>query len=116
MQNIGQKIEELSETLHADLGLAHLSDEEKADLFARLQEHLHEIMFNAVRGALSHKENQRLRAALEQENYDVVGRILKHHRELEKKIEEEMERGASELKLTITEEQKNAGSGNEAVS
>lgn len=110
MQNIGQKIEELSEDLHADLGLAHLPDEEKADLFARLQEHLHAIILAAVSGALSHKETQRVTQALDQENYEMVDRTLKHHPELETKLEDEITRGFNELKSIITEEQNNARS------
>lgn len=115
MGDLGQKIEEYAEALHADLGLVHLPDEQKADLFARLEEHLHEIIVRAVSPVLSHKENTRIHQALEQENYETVGKILKHHPELGEKIEKEMTRGFNELKLTIAEEQKNAGSGTEAV-
>lgn len=107
MYDLGKKIDEFSDELYIDLGLADLPEERKADLFARIQEHLHQALLATLRGVLGEKELGEVRTTLDQEDYGRLASILNrypaHKSEIEKKLETEMQN----LKVIISEEQKN---------
>ncbi len=108
--NLDKKIDEYSEQLFADLGLTNLPEEGKADIYARVQEHLHKSIQETLKSVLrSPHELVRIGAALEQENYKELSRILKKYPQYKTKLEEEVEKEFQNLKAIITEEQKYAG-------
>ena len=51
--DLEQKIEDYSGELFADLGLATLTEDDKADLYARVQEHLHQVIVEILRPFLA---------------------------------------------------------------
>ncbi|OGE79215.1 MAG: hypothetical protein A2751_04450 [Candidatus Doudnabacteria bacterium RIFCSPHIGHO2_01_FULL_46_14] len=112
--DLEQKIEDYSEELFSDLGLASLSEDDKADLFARVQEHLHQVIVEVLRPLLPAPEITKMKQSLNQEDYHALDLVLaaypQHKEAMEAKIDEEFEK----LKLTIAEEQKNAGFGTAA--
>lgn len=113
--DLEKKIEEYSEELFNDLGLATLTEDDKADLYARVQEHLHQVIVEILRPHLAQAEIAKIKQSVGQEDYHALDQILANYPQyketLETKIDEEFEK----LKLTIAEEQKNAGSGTAAV-
>lgn len=108
MYNLDKQIDEYSEELFADLGLAILPEEQKADLYARVQEHLHAVIIELLRPMVRPDELTSLHAALEQEDYRVLGRTLKRYSQLKKPLEDKIEAEFQKLKLTIAEELKHA--------
>ncbi len=109
--DLEKRIDDYSAELFADLGLASLSEEGKADLYARLEDHLHRVIISVLRPLVDDGKIAKLKQALDHEDYHPAGEILRAHpqykNDLESKIEEEFNR----LKLTIAEEQKNVGTG-----
>lgn len=108
---LGEKIDQYSDELFADLGLATLSEEEKADIFARLEEHLHKVILEMIASVATAHELAKIEQALDGENYREVGRLLEQFKELKNKLEQKIEQEFQILKLTIAEEQKHAKSG-----
>lgn len=111
MYDLAKKMDEYSDELFLDLGLITSPEEQKADIYARLQDHLHSVVLASFKKVLNRKEMTKLRTALEQEDYRRLNEILKLHpkqqAELEQKIQSEYDR----LKLIISKEQKKLGSG-----
>lgn len=107
--DLPKKIEDYLEELFADLGLTSLSEEKKADLYARVQEHLHRAIMETFKPVLDKGGVAKLDQALEQENYGYLSALIKNQAvikpELDKKIEQEFEA----LKLIIAKEQEHAG-------
>lgn len=108
---LAEKIDQYSDELFADLGLVTLSEEEKADIFARLEEHLHKVILEMVAPVATRKELSKIERALDGENYQQVGRLLEQFSQLKNKLEQKIEQEFQILKLTIAEEQKHAKSG-----
>lgn len=106
--DLSKKIDEYSEELYFDLGLTGLAEEQKADLYARIQDHLHAVILEAAIEVLRPRELQDLRSGFEQEDYRGLGRILKNHPEFAKDFDEKIKEELGKLKLTIAEEQKHA--------
>ena len=106
MYQLDKKIDEYSESLFTDLGLSNLKEEEKADIYARVQEHIHSIMFQTLTPVISAKDITSIREHIAQENYrkleEVLHRYPKAHEQLEKKIQDEY----NNLKTIISEELK----------
>ncbi len=110
MYDLGKEIDEYSEELFADLGPVPLPEEKKADIYARLKEHLHRVIANTFAPVLKAGEFNRIREALEQEDYRALARILKRYPQFISALESRVESEFKNLKLTIAKEQKNAGS------
>lgn len=107
MYNLDKKIEDYSEELFADLGPVALPEEKKADLYARVQEHLHRVIVEVLTGRLAEGEMARAHSALEHEDYRALSRILKRYPQYKDQLEEKIAAEFKNLKLTIAEEQKN---------
>lgn len=111
MYDLDKKIDEYSDELFSDLGVVSLSEEKKADIYARVEEHFHRVIVATLTPVLNREQLRQVTDALDQEDYRMLGKILKkypqHIEELENKIDEEMQ----SLKLIITEEEKNATMG-----
>ena len=106
--DLGKKIEEYGDELFLDIGLANLPEEQKAEIYARLEDHLHEVIVSHFSKLLEKRALRAIRNALDQEDYRLLGKILKkypqHAAALEAKVKQEFD----SLKLIIAEEQKNA--------
>ena len=95
--------------MFVDLGLTSLPEEQKAEIFARVQDHIRKVIMEVFAKVLSQKESARMKQALEQENYHGVGRILKKYGQFKNELEDKIDKEFDQLKQTITEEQKHAG-------
>ena len=108
--NVAQKVEEFTEELFVDLGLAALPEEKKADIFARVEEHFRQAIIGSLRELTPRADVSRLERALSEERTEALDRLLskypQHRQAVENKIEEELQK----LKLIIAEEQ-NDGQG-----
>lgn len=107
--DLDKKLDEYSEELFVDLGLTGLPEEQKADIYARLEERLHHVILNTLTPALSGAEVSKLKLALEQEDYRGLSKILKKHPQFKTELEEKIQKEFDQLKLTLAEEQKHAG-------
>lgn len=105
---LGRKIDEFSDELFVDLGLVSLPEEKKAEIYARLQDHLHSVILGSLAKVLSQIQLSEIQAAVDQEDYRRLNKLLKkypqHLAGLEAKVQQEFDK----LKLTIAKEQKNA--------
>jgi hypothetical protein len=111
IKDLNKRIEEYSEELFADLGPVALPEEKKADVYARVQEHLHRIILATLTPVLGHAEISRIHETLEQEDYRALGKILKHYPQYQQTVDTRIDEEFKNLKLMIAEEQKNASSG-----
>lgn len=107
MYDLEKKIDDYTDTLFIDLGLTNLPEENKADIFARVQDHLHKALLETLAPVIRAQELARISDALEQENYQLLSKILEHYPQYKDKIENKIESEMQSLKLIITEEQKN---------
>lgn len=107
MYDLDKRIDEYSEELFADLGLVTLPEEKKAEIYARVQEHLHRLILEILTRLLNQREIAKTEEALEQENYHALGKILKRHPKFKNELEQKINQELANLKLTITKEQKN---------
>ena len=108
--DLEQKIEDYSEELFVDLGLATLTEETKADLFARVQNHLHQVIVEFLRPRLAAGEIAKINQALNEEDYHSLDMVLKEYPQYKDALETKIDEEFLKLKLTISEEQKNARS------
>lgn len=100
-----KKIEEFSEELFTDLGLSALPEEQKADIYARLQQHLHKVITMILSKVLSQSELEQLYKALEQENYRYLRKVIKKYPQLSAPLEEKIRQEFDNLKSLINKEQ-----------
>lgn len=107
MYSLDQKIEEYTEEAFADLGLASLSEEKKADIFARIQEQFQKAILTTLRGAIRPEDLAAIEGALEQENFEALTAALKRHPQFREELEKKIQKEFDQIKLTIAEEQKN---------
>ena len=107
MYDLEQKIEDYSRELFVDLGVSNLSEDQKADLYARVQEHFHKVMVEAFSRILNPKELDRLIESLDQEDYEFLKNILQRHPEITPNVEDKIEQEFGRLKMAITKEQEN---------
>ncbi|MDP3993560.1 MAG: hypothetical protein U1C57_02605 [Candidatus Doudnabacteria bacterium] len=109
MYDFEKKIDGYTEEVFLDLGLSSLPEEKKAEIFARVQDHIHKVILDVFEKVLSLKESAKIKQALEQENYHGVSKILKKHGQFKNQLEDKIDKEFNQLKQTITEEQKHAG-------
>lgn len=107
--DLEKKIEEYSEEVFVDLGLATLSEDVKADLYARVQEHLHKVIISVLEPLIAPEELAKVQQALDQEDYHAVNTSLARYPQYKEALETKIDEEFNKLKLTMTEEQKNAG-------
>jgi hypothetical protein len=107
MLDIGKKINDYSEELFADLGMSILPEEKKADIYARVQEHIHEVILDCLSEALDTAELYRIKQAMDVENYVLLKKALDRHPDIKDSLEEKIDAEFNKLKLTVAEEQKN---------
>ena len=109
--DLEKKIDDYSAELFADLGLAALPEDSKADLYARFEDRLHRVIMLFLKPILDPTAMSQIKQAVENEDYhalnQVLGKFPQYKSDLEAKIDEEFKK----LKLTITEEKKDAGHG-----
>lgn len=105
---LDKKIDQYSDELFLDLGLTNLPEDKKAEIYARLQDHLHYVIVSSLAKLLKPEELSEIRTAIDQEDYGELNKLLKkypeHITDLEARVQEEYD----SLKLIIAEEQKNA--------
>ena len=109
MYDFDRRIDEYTEELFVDLGVTSLPEEKKAEIFARVQEHLRKVILEVSAQVLSHKELAKIKQGLEQENYHEVGKILKRRGQFKSELEDKIDSEFNQLKLKIIEEQKDVG-------
>ncbi len=109
--DLNKEIDEYSEELFSDLGPMALPEETKADLYARLEEHLHKALLTVLTPVLHGQEIRRIHEALEQEDYKMLNKILKKYPQYKNQLEGKIEQEFKNLKAVIAEEQKNASRG-----
>ena len=108
--DLEEKIENYSEDLFNDLGLASLDEEGKADLYARVQDNLHRAIAEALKDLLPQSELSKIKQALDQEDYHALDLVLKEYPQYKDTLETKIDEEFKKLKLTIAEEQRNEGS------
>lgn len=108
MVDLGKKIDEYSEEVFVDLGLTALPEERKAEIFARLQDHLHQAILKELNPLIRSSDLANISAALEEENYQTVDRILKRYPLYKQRLESKIEREFQKLKSILGEEQLHA--------
>ncbi|OGE76935.1 MAG: hypothetical protein A3C85_01345 [Candidatus Doudnabacteria bacterium RIFCSPHIGHO2_02_FULL_48_21] len=106
--DLEQKIEDYSEELFIDLGLATLTEETKADLFARVQNHLHQVIAEIVKQYLPAPDVTKINQALSEEDYRALDVVLKNYPQYKEQLETKIDEEFAKLKQTISEEQTNA--------
>ena len=104
MYHLGEIIDEYTEELFVDLGLTTLPEEKKADLFARIEEHLHKVILDTLAPILGKKYLREIEDALEQENYQALGKIMKRFPLYQDLLEDKIEEEFKKLKKTIIRE------------
>ena len=109
--DLEKKIDDYSAELFTDLGLASLSEEGKADLYARLEEHLHRAILSVVRPLVEAAEIIKINQALDHEDYYAVGEVLRSYPQYKNNLESKIDEEFNKLRLIIVEEQKNARTG-----
>ena len=107
MLDFAKKINEYSEELFADLGMAALPEEKKADIYARVQDHIHVVILNVLREIVEPYKLFKIRQAMDEENYVELQKVLDKHPEAKNNLEEKIDSEFSKLKLIVAEEQKN---------
>ena len=111
--DLEKKIDEYSSELFADLGLASLPEDDKADLFARLEDHLHRVILAVLGPVLNQDEFLKIKQGIDHEDYHALDEVLSANPQYKNELEAKIDVEFNKLKLTITEEQKNAGTGTE---
>lgn len=106
--NLEKKIEEYCEELFVDLGLLDMSEEKKAEIYARVEDHLQKIILETLTPALAQEVLAKINLAFEQENYKMLEDALKKHSKIREALEEKIETELRILKTTIAEEQQHA--------
>ncbi len=108
MYDLEKEIQNYSDDLFTDLGLAALSEDRKADVFARLQEHLHRVILETLRPVMTADETLEIEELLEQEDYHEFALAIRKHSEKKQELEEKISEEFEKLKLIILEEQRYA--------
>ena len=104
MYKLDKKIDEYSESLFTDLGLATLSEDEKADIYARVQDHLHSLMFQTLSPVIPVKDMNALRQRVIEEDYRKLENVLARYPDVKEELEEKIEEEYNNLKSIISEE------------
>ena len=107
MNDLEEKIEEYADGLFEDLGFTDLPEERKAEIFARVEEHLHNVIVDELSRDLDAVKMEVLKKALSQQDYKVASGVLDM---AEKKVvlENRIERELNQLKAVIKREQRYA--------
>ena len=97
MNDLEEKIEEYADGLFEDLGFTDLPEERKAEIFARVEEHLHNVIVDELSRDLDAVKMEVLKKALSQQDYKVASGVLDM---AEKKVvlENRIERELNQLK------------------
>lgn len=106
-KNLAEKIDNYTDELYADLGLVEMTDEQKAHVFARVEEHL----YQAISSGLSYvesKDKKELQVALEQQNYSAAMEVVARYPASAHLVEKAVDRELKKIKFLIIEEQNNA--------
>ena len=106
MYQLDKKVDEYSESLFTDLGLSNLQEEEKADIYARVQEHIHSIMFETLTPIISAKAIASIREDIAEENYRNLEEVLHRYPKAREHLEKRIQTGYNNLKNIISEELK----------
>ena len=105
---LDKKIDQYSDELYVDLGLIDLPEDKKAEIYARLQDHLHRVILDTLSKVLHTKRIKEIEALMEQEDYGKLAKVLRkypqHAEQLEQKVQDEFDK----LRVTILEEQQHA--------
>lgn len=109
MYNLDKKIDEYSEELFTDLGLTALPEEAKADIYARVQEHLHRVIIDTLSPLVRPADAGRIKSVLDHEDYHALDRVLKRYPQFKDEVETKIDQEFTNLKQIITEEQQHAG-------
>jgi len=109
MRELNKRIEEFSEELYADLSPVPLPEEVKADIYARIEERLHQVIKEAAVSKISSSELEVVKNSLDHEDYGKLSDTLGRHAELTAEIQEKIEQELKNLKTLIQQEQKDAG-------
>lgn len=113
MKDLDQKISGYSEELFLDLGLTRASEDEKADMYARIQDHMHEFIMKNLVHVFSTDDIEQINMSLEQEDYETLAHILDTKPVFKQSLEVRLDEEFASLKNIITEEQKNNQTGNQ---
>lgn len=105
---LDKKIDEFGDELFVDLGLTALPEERRAEIYARLEDHLHQVIIAHLSKILDKRTLRAIENALEQEDYRQLKRILKKYPQHASALEDKVNLEFDRLKLTIAKEQKNA--------
>ena len=109
MHNLDKKIDEYSEELFSDLGLTGLPEEAKADIYARVQEHLHRVIVDTLSPLVGPSDAGRIKSALDHEDYHALDAVATRYPQFRDELQAKIDQEFANLKQTISEEQKHAG-------
>ena len=108
MELLGEKIEDYVDELFSDLGLVDLPEEQKAQVFARVEERLHQVVMEKVKADLPTGQFEVLKKALEQQDYKVAAGILDLSPEKKTVLEKSVEHELNNLRGVIAKERRYA--------
>ena len=106
MTDLTEKIEKYTDGLFEDLGPTELSEERKADIFARVEERLQKVIISEAQRELPLKQRDILNKALEQQDYVVVSGMLNLSEERKARLENKIEHELNQLRSVIRKEQR----------
>ena len=109
MRELNKRIEEFSEELYVDLSPVSLPEEVKADIYARIEERLHQVIMDMVSPKLGPQGSGAIKDALDHEDYPGLADLLARHDKLTKEVQDRIEEELKNLKATISQEQQHAG-------
>ena len=109
--DLEKTIEDFSEEIFADLGLASLTEDDKADVYARVQARLHHVILRELAQVAPSDSMGKIRGAMEQEDYHALDALLEQYPQYQETLQAKIDEELAKLKFTISEEQKHAGNG-----
>ena len=109
MREFNKRIEEFSEELYADLSPVPLPEEVKADIYARIEERLHQVIMDIVSPKLGSVGSSAIKDALDHEDYPRLSDMLSRHDKLTQEVQHRIEEELKNSKVTISQEQQHAG-------
>lgn len=108
MYNLDKKIDEYSEELFTDLGLTALPEEAKADIYARVQDHLHRVIIDTLSPLVRPADAGRIKIALGHEDYRALDIVVRRYPQFKDEVQTKIDQKFVNLKQIIAEEQQHA--------
>lgn len=107
MTNLGEKIDKYADELFTDLGLVDLPEDQRADIFARIEERFEQVVISEISDIISISDRAELKQAFDEQDYEAVERVLNRYPQRLSRLEHKVDLELNRLKDLIAAEQKN---------